>query len=1000
MGPDYSPRPMGPLHIALLGSFRVSVGDATLVAGGVKQRAVLAMLALRAGETVPEARIIDGVWGEATPNMVRNSLQVYVAHWRRVLSEAGCSETIERVGAGYRLVADSSVVDTVRFDALWARARTALGEERFGVAAQRYDEALSLWRGDALQDFVGMPFHQSSVVALDASRVQALAERMDALIGLGRGGELVGELESLVMQHPYEERFRALLMHALYRAGRQVDALRVCEQARAALADVGLVPGPQLQAMEQRVLQQDAALEYRPSPFTPVGAPEPISSVVGREDDVALLVGLIVAGDDRLVALTGTGGVGKSRLALEVANRVQDEGWMPVAYVHVSESADRALLESSINAAFGVPVSWRERPVADVTRMLGQTPMLVVLDGVEHVLAAAREVVADVLANGRQLRVMITSRVPLGLAGERQFAVRPLRCRTGAVDATTEPAASAAALAPAVQLFIDRAGRFSAGGEFDARSLSVITDICDEVDGLPLAIELAAARVGTLGVEGLRSRLAHRLDVVASAHRAGDARHRSLREVIRWSYELLGNGGRDLLAGLSVFSGGFTVGHAEGVLGEYVSTGVLDAFEELERHSLLARVAGWSGDLPRFRLLRTVRDFAKEELDRSGTARAVHRKLVEWVTRSVEETGGRIGVGAHQFDGLEADADNARGAVVWALEAGEVDTAAALCNLLYPWWMTCGRAEELARWCIELVDSDPANYSASLKLIAGRVYGRKDRVVLSNRLLSEAAAEFSASGNEEGSVHAKTSMVENLVHIGEFTRAEELVAELESSRGSAFDVEVVCRVLHARCWLHGSTDRLVDAERTAHELVRLSKTAGLIEFAAKTLADLAWIARLQRDSERALEVAAEAVALAVTAGTGGAVVSAYTEYAFALLGVGRLADSIAAVGFALRYESGDDLSPTSVLRLALVLARAAGDAGLLPTLERAKDLARNTVRAHPTVTMWKADVEAISGLYSEVVEAARELGGHLDESALYPMARSLGAQLLEERMTR
>ncbi|MEI7605732.1 MAG: BTAD domain-containing putative transcriptional regulator [Chloroflexota bacterium] len=461
MSDGYSPRLMGALRVSLLGGFRASVGDVALPAGGAKQRAVLAMLALRAGEIVPESRLIDGIWGDETPSAVRNSLQVYIAHWRRVLAAAGTSERIERQGAGYRLEMNPADVDVNRFSSLLELGRAALADERYVVAVGRLEEALALWRGDALQDFEGMPFQQWEIVSLETARVHALADRADALLSAGRGSELVAALEGLVARHPYEERFCAQLMHALYRAGRQVDALRVCEQARHALVEVGIEVGPQLRAMEQRVLQQDPTLESKASPFTPAGPPEPLTSLLGREEQVAALIHLTSKGGDRLITLTGPGGVGKSRLVLEVANRVLEEGWMPVAFLALNEALDASAVPQAVNGAFGVPESWRERPVADVARMLGNSPLLVVIDGAEHVLAAVRSVISDLLQHGRQLHVMVTSRVALGLHGERHVPVGPLAC---SVDDATSPRS-----APAVALFIERAERFQSGLQFGAR---------------------------------------------------------------------------------------------------------------------------------------------------------------------------------------------------------------------------------------------------------------------------------------------------------------------------------------------------------------------------------------------------------------------------------------------------------------------------------------------------------------------------------------------------
>lgn len=977
---------MGTLRVSLLGGFQTTVGDASLPAGGAKQRAVFAMLALRAGDTVPESRLIDGIWGDATPSAVRSSLQVYVAHWRRVLGEADCSDRIERQGSGYRLEMDPGGLDIHRYYVLLELARTALAEERFVVAAGRFDEAQALWRGDALQDFVGMPFHQWETASLEPGRVQALADRTDALLGAGRGSDLVGPLEGLVAQHPYEERFRAQLMHALYRSGRQVDALRSLDQARTALVDVGIEVGPQLRAMEQRVLQQDPDLESRVSPFAHAAPPEPITSLVGREADVVELVSLVSRGVDRLVTLTGPGGVGKSRLALEVANRVQEEGWMPVAYVAIPEVADSSVVALAVNAALGVPESWRERPVAEIARMLGTSPLLLVVDGAEHVHGSVRDVVSEVLQHGRLLRVLVTSRVPLGLNGERQVPVSPLACRAAVGESLRE--------VPAVELFIERAERFQSGLLFDDSDVAVIGEICEGVDGLPLAIELAAARSGTLGLEELRKRLVSRLDVVAAPYRAGEPRHRSLRDVIGWSFGLLSADAQTLLARLSVFSGGFSLAHVEQLWGDASgSTRLLDSFEELDRHSMLTRLPGKA--VPRFRLLAMVREFAGEMLDGLGETADAHRRLVRWVHRGVEAAGGRVGAGAKQFDHLEVEVDNVRAAVLWALENAPSDDAAELANSLYVWWMARGRAEELGRWYEQCLKHPRrgAGIRAWSELYLGRIHGRKDRVVASNDLLYSALAQFRDATNNDGVVYALSSLVENCVHQRNFETARPMVHEaVLLARGSA-SPEVRCRALHAACWLSGSLRELDDANITAESLVKEATAAGLIEFEAKTLADLAWIARLQPNPESAHSWAQLAVERAAIADTGGSVVSAYTELALANLALGRAGDGIRAVAAALSFESGDDLSPSSVLRLALPLVVFAEQLGEDQIAAQAASLIEVVRAVNPDIGVWPADEDLVGALYAKIKSDSRlERSGATDVDAI-KKARSLGEWL-------
>ena len=848
----YSPRPMGALRVSLLGGFQATVGDASLPAGGAKQRAVFAMLALRAGDTVPESRLIDGIWGDATPSAVRSSLQVYVAHWRRVLGEAECPERIERQGSGYRLEMDPGGLDINRYNVLLGLARAALAEERFAVAAGRFDEAQALWRGDALQDFVGMPFHQWETAALEPGRVQALADRTDALLGAGRGSELVGPLEGLVAQHPYEERFRAQLMHALYRSGRQVDALRCFDQARTALVEVGIEVGPQLRAMEQRVLQQDPDLESRVSPFAHAAPPEPITSLVGRDTEVVELVSLTSRGVDRLVTLTGPGGVGKSRLALEVANRVEEEGWMPVAYVAIPEVADSSAVALAVNAAFGVPESWRERPVAEIARMLGTSPLLLVVDGVEHVHGSVRNVVSEVLQHGRQLRVLVTSRVPLGLNGERQVPVSPLAFRAAAGESLRE--------VPAVALFIERAERFQSGLLFDDGDVEVIGAICEGVDGLPLAIELAAARSGTLGVEELRKRLVSRLDVVAAPYRAGEQRHRSLRDVIGWSFGLLSADAQTLLARLSVFSGGFSLAHVEQLWGDAPGpTRLLDAFEELDRHSMLTRLPGKA--VPRFRLLAMVREFAGEMLDGLGETADAHRRLIRWVHRGVEAAGGRVGAGAKQFDHLEVEVDNVRAAVLWALENAPSDDAAELANSLYVWWMHLARRSELWSWFETLADREgvTAKLRTRLRLLAGLIESHEGhyRASIDSLML---VLNTSAELTEEEEAQARLCVAENRAAIGDYAGALHEM-DVVSRKVMRPDEAMALRLHFTRGFVATLFNELEVAESEFRAVLESPIINLWVEAKGKALGSLAEVLRLMGDfdlSERLLRQALEA----------------------------------------------------------------------------------------------------------------------------------------------
>jgi len=918
---------MGPLRVALLGDFRATAGDDLLVAGGAKQRAVLAMLALGAGQVVPESRLIDGIWGDQTPNAVRGSLQVYVAHWRRVLAQAGCEERIERHGAGYLLTMEPIGLDVRRVELLAGHGRAALTEERFGLAAQRLTEALGFWRGDTLHDFVEMPFHLWESMAIETMRTEVLADRIDALLGNGAGGELIPELEALVQRHPYEERFRGQLMHALYRAGRQVEAVRACAAAREVLGEIGLDVGPALRRMEQRVLQQDPDLDVPASPFPPQGPPEALSTLIGREGEVEELLQEAVHGASRLLTLTGPGGVGKSRLALELAHRVAADGWMPVAFTALGDSGDRAMVTSRVNEAFGVPDSWRERSTVDIARMLGRSPILVVIDGAEHLLDDVQSVVSDLLQHGRQIRVMVTSRIELGLVGESVYEVKPLGLYAGDGDADDADEGSGnrrdrVREIPAVALFVERAERALKANDLGAEGLQRVASICRAVDGLPLAIELAAARVSTLGLAGLQRRLEGSLDVLSAPRRPGARRHQSLREVISWSYALLSQDARDLLAVLSVLPGAFGVEHAEALVGQGESAGVLDAFEELARHSLISRVA--ADDAPRFRMLDTVRTYARERLTASDQTEVVYRRLVTWVTERIEQVGGRMGVGARQFAPLEGETENARAAMTWLLDHGTGEEAGRFCERLYVWWMYRRNRGELEHWLLRVADMSTTSPEilGALRYRLGIVRAIGGRLVASSESLRLALTDLPYGTSDW--LHASLFLAENTALCGEPDAAlGTLKAVLPEMSEPMSPVDAI-RAKLTEGMILSLAERFPEAARMFAEVTYLSIEAGWVEAESKALAHHGGALRATGDLDGSVSLLRRARNLAVEHGLNEAEQFAEGQLALTHAMRHEQRESLTACErvFALGQASEQDLSSVARACIALSLSGA------------------------------------------------------------------------------
>lgn len=976
---------MGRVRVSVLGQFEVTCDGVPLVARGVKQRAVLALLAMQPGRAVPVHVLVKALWGEDVPES--NNLQVYVTRWRRLFERAGAAARIDLQPAGYRLDIDPADVDAVEFERWVGVGRDALGRDKHAVAVHAFRQALTLVRGDPLQDFSGLPFHRAEHTRIEQLQIEMAAGRVEALLALGQGGELVADLEGLVVRYPYTERFWAQLMHALYRTGRQVESMRTFERARRTLADAGIEPGTTLRTMEKAVLAQAPELESKSSPFSPTPPPVPLTSLIGRKDEVAAAVEQIREGADRLFTATGPGGVGKTRFAIEVATRVAEEGWTPVAYVALSDVNDPLVVGSFVNGSFGVPDSWRERPVRDVARMLATSPLLLVIDGIEHLLDEMRSLVTDLLAVWPQLKVLLTSRRPVGIRGERQIPVPPLAARLPGGDARE---------APAVALFLDRCERAGEVLALSDTEIDAVVAICERVDGLPLAIELAAARSRTLGVVGLHERLKARLDLVATPGRADLDRHGSLRRVIEWSYGLLDTQSRELLARLSVFAGGFTIDHVEQMWADLDAGQLLGSFEELDRNSLLARMPGTP--MRRFRLLDTVAEFAREKLVEAGESDDAHRRLVAWLRDRIGRAGGLVGAGAVQFEPLEPEADNARAAAGWMLEHASPDDAAQFCTQLYVWWTACARGAELGRWLSQLSVNDIADPTTRgwVFLQHGRIEGRLDHVAESNVLLGEALELWRHLGSEEGVAQTLTSLVENLVHLGDFERAAPMAQEALNLAAHLQLPELSCRALHASCWLAGCTEQLEHARDLGTELAARSAAAGLWEFQAKTLADLAWIARLSGESHEAEQRGLEALSAAERAGSGGALVSAWTELELARLLLGRLPDAMSAAASALTCESGDDLSPSSVLRVVAPVVLIAEGLEKSELAQSATDLVDAVLRCLPFVGVWPADSPIVGELVDAARERVRRAPGTLTEIDVLRRSRQFGSILAGE----
>jgi predicted ATPase/DNA-binding SARP family transcriptional activator len=640
------------MDFAILGPLRVSGSEGPIELPAAKQRALLAVLLLaHREEAVAPARLIDVLWGEDPPATAPKAVQVLVSRLR----SAGVP--IVSRPSGYAVELEPGELDLERFETLVEAARSAGALEE---AARDLRDALALFRGPPLADAPLLGPAASEAERLADLRLAALEERIDVDLALGEHHAVVGELEALAAEHPYRERLHAQLMLALYRAGRQADALEAFRRARESLVeDLGLDPGRELRQLEADILAQDPALDaaaergVRP----PAPPPLPATPLLGREAELETAAALLAEPGVRLLTLTGPGGIGKTRLALELARRLGTGAlFVPLAAVDTPERVMPAVAQAI--GADGEPA------LDAVAAQLAGRRALLVLDNLEQVLGAAPDIAA-LLAAAPGLKLVATSRAPLHLGGEQELAIPPLE------------------LEPAVELFVTRARALNPHAELDATEQ--IQRICERLDGLPLAIELAAARSKVLSPAAILERLEHRLDLLGAGPRDAPVRQQTLRATIGWSYDLLDPGHRALFASLGVFVGGWTLEAAEAVCGP----DALDGLATLVDHSLVTSARG------RFAMLQTVREYALERLAADGDERAVRqrhaRAFAEFAERATEgmhgpEVGGWL-------DLVHADRENLRAAIGFAAADGDAATALALCGSWRYWTIRGNLAE-------------------------------------------------------------------------------------------------------------------------------------------------------------------------------------------------------------------------------------------------------------------------------------------------------------------
>jgi predicted ATPase/DNA-binding SARP family transcriptional activator len=648
------------MEFRILGPLQVVVEETPVPVRGAGERALLALLLLDAGRVVPAERLIDSLWGEALPSDPVHALHARASRLRHELCRIGLSKSLVVARRpGYVLDVDPGVVDVHRFQRLVGQLR--LSAERGGASARRlYAEALGLWRGPALAEFGSQAWARDQASRLEEMRLCVVEEWAETRLAAGQHAELIGELAELVAQHPLRERLHGQLMLALYRSGRQAEALAVFQRARTTLVDeLGLDPSTELRNLEQAMLRQDPwlAAPLRALEEEPPALPSRLTSFVGRTRERAVLRELLMS--RRLVTLTGPGGVGKTSLAVQVAtaaaDRARDASWL-VTLAGVDEGS---ALAAAVADALGAPPG-PEAAEDRVLRFLRPRAALVVLDNCEHLAPACAVLVNRLLRACPRLRVLATSREPIGIAGEAQFPLSPL---------PTPPSGAAMgelAAFDSVRLLVDRARDADPGFALDEASAPAVAHICRQLDGLPLAIELAAARLKALPVTEIAARLDDRFRLLTAGPRTADARHRTLRATMDWSHQLLTDAERVLFRRLAAFRGGWSLEAAEEVCGgaHLADPEFLDLHARLVDRSL---VVPRRGSEARFGMLETLRQYADERLGEAGERDRLEAAHAAYFTRLAERAEARLRgpEQEHWLGVLRRERDNLRAALAW-----------------------------------------------------------------------------------------------------------------------------------------------------------------------------------------------------------------------------------------------------------------------------------------------------------------------------------------------
>ncbi len=992
------------MDFSVLGPLQVRVGGQLVPVRRGLPRLLLIYLLLHPGEPIPAAVLADRVWNGQPPADAGNAVHRVVSYLRRTL---GAREELllHTTSAGYVLDVDPGAVDSNRFAQLVHGAGADPAD-----SLPSLDDALALWRGEPLADAVALPWSAPYVTELEELHLSAQERRLAALLELGRHAEAVPAGQALVAAHPLREGLRMSLMLALYRSGRQSDALAVAASLRRTLADeLGLDPSPAVVELERRILTQDPLLApdqtggagdlRRPSP-APSGVrrsatgggertterrallpPHPVTSLVGREQEVAAVTRLFE--QTRLLTLTGPGGTGKTRLALAL---LEQDATTPVWFADLSGAVDDATVASIVAAATGAPTAPGADVVDAVVAHLAGARGVLVLDTCEHVVCGAAAVTAAVVHGCPLVRQLATSRRPLGISAEVSWPVPPLT-----LPPATDPSPAEVRGTASGELFAQRARAVRPDFDIDETNAADVAAICRALDGLPLAIELAAAHVDVLSPAQIRRRLDDRFALLVSDARDVAERQRTLRAVVDSSVALLTPAERSLFAHLSVFAGVFDVEAAIAVAPRSPDLTDNDRFRllvSLLRQSLIARVGQ-----DRYRLLDSVRAYAAELLDDSPAVVDVRRRHAEYHAAMAQAGDVHLRTDSQRswMARLSEAQPDFRAALRWCLEGNAPELGARMVGSLAWFWTLEGQLAEARYWLdrAERVDVGDPGVRARVLLGVGLVAAPLGHLRQAQEACAEAADLCRSAGDDRGTGDALITLGVALWALGDLDAAaaahEEAIERFEAvDEPWRRNVAVVLRARTA-------VDRTDDdaAERVAAALVAARRTADA-HLVGLALTQQARLALREQRADDAVAAATEALssyrrigyhegeAAALTLVARGHVAAGdgdrtaadaagqALEVAAAINHRGALCSAVETLA-AVRAADGEDGEALVLLEVAAIERRSSGipdarvEAGLTGTLAanlRARLGAQAVVAAREAAALTVEDVAA------------------------------------------